>query len=164
MKIYLMILFCFFLQAAFAQEIQDIYKYKNKDGSVEFTDQVKPDASPKKHLQIKRSSEEENALREKKLELIRAKDKELDQRLAIERKKKQQQELALKKQKEKNRAEQLRQQQAEQQQDQYYYGNPYWQVPYPPLRPLPPHHPGRPGLPPHRPDNPKVPVQLPTGR
>lgn len=146
------------LQTAYAEEVQDIYKYKNKEGVIEFTDELKPNASPKKHIQIKRSTEEENAIREEKLELIKAKDKELDKRLAIEREKKQRQELALKKQREKAKAEQLKiQQQTQQEQEQYYYGWPYWQHPMP----MPPIHPGRPALPPRpRP----LPAQLPAER
>jgi hypothetical protein len=152
MKISLILLFGFFLPTALAEEMQDIYEYKDKKGVVEFTDEIKPDETLEKHVQIKRSTAEENAVREEKLELIMAKDKELDKKLAIERKKERQQELALKQQREAAKAEQLRKQQAEQQWEQYNNGNPYWrQGSYPPYGPMPP----------HRPDYPETPVQLP---
>ena len=159
MKIIFFLLNCFFLQTAvLAEEMQDIYKYKSKDGVVEFTDEIKPDESPKKHVQIKRSTAEENAQRQEKLELIRAKDKELYKRLAIDREKKRHQELALKKQREEAKAEQRRQQQ-QVQQEHYYYGYPYWRRPWYPNRPHPPHRPGRPE---HLPT--PLPAQLPAAR
>jgi len=67
------------------EAVQDIYEYKNKQGVTEFTDEVKRDKAPEKHIQIEKRTPEEEALSQQKLDKIIEKDAQLDKRLAHER-------------------------------------------------------------------------------
>lgn len=69
-----------------AAAVQDVYEYTNKKGVTEFTDEIKADKTPEKHIQIKKMTADEKAQSQQKLEQIMDKDKELDKRLARERK------------------------------------------------------------------------------
>jgi len=63
---------------------QDVYEYKSNEGVTEFTDQVKPDVKPVNQMQIKKMTPEEEAESKAKLDSIREKDKELDQRVKLQ--------------------------------------------------------------------------------
>ncbi len=135
-----------------ASAVQDVYEYTNKQGVVEFTDEIKADKKPDKHLQIKKMTPEEEALGEQKLEKIMEKDKELDKRLARERqlenerKRQYQEQQALKKK-----------QQPEQEDDGISRRNNRNLYP----RPV---QPGRPGIRPPKPSHPIQPPGKPPGR
>lgn len=64
---------------------QKIYKYQDDQGIPEFTDTIKTDKEPVKKLQIEKMSEEEKARSEAKLEQIREKDQQLDERVRLQR-------------------------------------------------------------------------------
>lgn len=73
---------CLFSLSLLAE--QTVYQYKNSDGVVEFTDEIKADKQPEKKIQIKKMTPEEEALSQKKLQEIRKKDAALNKRLARE--------------------------------------------------------------------------------
>ena len=84
LKLTVMALAVFNSMSAFS--VQDVYEYQNKEGVTEFTDQVQENEKLEKHIQIpKRTSEQEDQSKEK-LNNIMAKDKELDKKLANDRK------------------------------------------------------------------------------
>lgn len=130
--------------------VQDVYEYQNKEGVTEFTDQVNDNKKLEKHIQIPKTTPEQEAQGKEKLDGIMAKDKELDKRLAKERKlendrlKREAQARADKKQ-------------SEPESDNYSRrrnSNGDWY--YPPVRPVHPIERPKPGKPVHKPGKPKV--------
>jgi len=138
------------LLAVQVEAVQDVYKYKNKQGVIEFTDERKTDKTPEKHIQIEKRSAEEEALSEQKLDKIMEKDAQLDKRLDHER--------AIENEHRRKLAEQQAlkdKQKAEYQKDDNnnddddYYDNGYYDRPG--KRPVKPELPGKPVLRPGRP-------------
>ena len=68
-----------------AEDVQQVYEYKNSQGVTEFTDAIKSDKEPVKELQIKKMTEEEKVQGKAKLEEIMEKDKALDARVEAQR-------------------------------------------------------------------------------
>lgn len=66
-------------------EVQKVYEYQNSQGVTEFTDTVKTNQEPVKELQIEKTTPEEEARSKAKLEQIIEKDKELDERVKLQR-------------------------------------------------------------------------------
>ena len=66
--------------------VQNVYEYQNPGGVTEFTDQVKADQQAEKHIQIKKRTAEQEAQSKAKLAEIMKKDRELDERLAEQKK------------------------------------------------------------------------------
>lgn len=127
------------LVVAQAEAVQDVYEYKNKKGVTEFTDQAKDGKVPEKQFQIQKRTPEEEAQSKEKLEHIMEKDKELDKRLAEQRRleneriREYQEQQALKRQ----------QELPVQDDDHYSRRNKNWR-PGVPIRPVEPGKPGHP--------------------
>jgi len=68
-----------------AENVQKVYEYQNTQGVTEFTDTVKANKEPVKELQIEKTTPEEEARSKAKLEQIIEKDKELDERVKLQR-------------------------------------------------------------------------------
>lgn len=106
---------------------QDVYEYKNNEGVTEFTDQVKDNKKLEKHIQIPKRTAEQEAQSKEKLEDIMKKDKELDKKIAQQRKLENER-LRLE---EKARADK-----AKQQSESDNNGNGDWYYPRRPVRPI----------------------------
>ncbi|MCU7836466.1 MAG: hypothetical protein KZQ83_14605 [gamma proteobacterium symbiont of Taylorina sp.] len=96
--------------------VQDVYEYQNKEGVTEFTDKMKANKKPEKHIQIQKMTPEQEIQSKEKLDEIMAKDEKLDKRLAKE---KELEEERLEKQK-KSRQEELKQQPSNSNNDNRY--------------------------------------------
>ncbi|MCP3848818.1 MAG: hypothetical protein GY694_01080 [Gammaproteobacteria bacterium] len=116
--------------------VQDVYEYKNSEGVTEFTDALKDDKTPEKHIQIDKMTPEQEAKSQKKLDRIMEKDKLLDERLAKERKLENEQRLA--EQRKIQEANEKKQQENESNDgsNRYYDRGYYPGVPGRPVRPI----------------------------
>jgi hypothetical protein len=85
---------------SFAESVQEVYKYKNKDGVIEYTDHVKSDKKLIGHKEIQKMTPEQEAASKAKLDEIMEKDKALDEKLALERKLERERQLRLQQQSE----------------------------------------------------------------
>jgi hypothetical protein len=65
-----------------AFSVQDVYQYENKEGLKEFTDRVKPDQAPKKHIQIENTSAKQEAEGKARLDEIIKSNAEYDKKIA----------------------------------------------------------------------------------
>lgn len=69
-----------------AFSVQDVYEYKDKEGVTEFTDQQETGKKLEKHIQIEKRTPEQEAQSKEKLDEIMKKDKQLDKKIAKDRK------------------------------------------------------------------------------
>ena len=152
-----------------ALAVQDVYKYQNKEGVTEFTDQVKGDKKPENHIQIPKRTVEQEAQSKEKLDDIMKKDKELDKKLANERKlenERLRREEQARMDRNQYNSESDNSDRDNDRNDGWYYSRPIRPVrpinpdrPHRPVHPVHPIHPDRP----NRPGKPK-PVSRPAGR
>lgn len=123
-----------------ADNTQQVYEYKNKDGVTEFTDQLKQDKEIVSESKIKKMTPEQEAESKAQLEAIVEKDKELDKQRALRNQLEKERRLRLQKEKE---LEQLKKEQAEESEKDKNSGDIYWRTRpkrYPPVRPEQPIH------------------------
>ena len=62
--------------------VQDVYQYENEAGVKEFTDRVKLEQAPKKHIQIENTSAEQEAAGKARLDEIIRSNEEYDKKIA----------------------------------------------------------------------------------
>jgi len=74
------------LTSPIAFSAQDVYEYKNKAGVTEFTDQKNNNAKLQKHIQIDKTTAEQEARSEEKLQQIIKNDQQLDKQIAEKKK------------------------------------------------------------------------------
>lgn len=131
----------------YAEDVENVYQYKNSEGVTEFTDTVKEDQQPVNEIKIPKMSEQEKVQATEKLKQVEQENNELNQRLEAQK----EQDL----QNKKDRAQQKKeQQQSDEPEEIEYYNN--GTIRNRPIRP----HPPRPEHPINRPGQPR-PVQLP---
>ncbi|RKZ86940.1 MAG: hypothetical protein DRQ39_05060 [Gammaproteobacteria bacterium] len=146
----ILITFCLSCQTVvlYAEDVENIYQYKNSEGVTEFTDTVKENQQPVNEIKIPKMSEQEKVQATEKLKQVEQENNELNQRLEAQK----EQDL----QNQKDRAQQKKeQQQSDEPEEIEYYNNGYVRdrdrlrpvVPRPvqPVAPVRPISPGRPG-------------------
>jgi len=136
----------------YADDVDNIYQYKNSEGVTEFTDTVKEDKAPVNQIKIPKMTEQEKAQATKKLEQVEQENKELDQQLEAQRQLDKERNI----QRQKVQAEKKKnEQQSDETQEIKYYNN-GTQLGRPIVRPRPPIRPRPPTVQPR-----PRPVQLP---
>lgn len=68
-----------------AYSVQDVYEYEDKSGTIEFTDRVKTNIKPERHIQIEKRTPQQEAKSQAILNDIIKKDQEFDRYMAEQR-------------------------------------------------------------------------------
>jgi len=133
----------------YAEDVENVYQYKNSEGVTEFTDTVKEDQQPVNEIKIPKMSEQEKVQATEKLQKIEQQNEELDKRLDAERQADREQQL----QRQKAKAEQKNNEEQSDDVEYYHDGGirdrdrlrPVIPRPIQPIAPVRPISPGRPG-------------------
>jgi len=111
------------LTSPIAFSAQDVYEYKNKAEVTEFTDQKNNNAKLQKHIQIDKTTAEQEARSEEKLQQIIKNDQQLDKQIA-EKKKLEDEQKQLRKEASKEKSKQQSSDNNDRNDNGYYYSTP----------------------------------------